>query len=324
MAKNEIKPKQDFMHTLASAIVRYRFLIMGLFLVAAVFCAMSISKVKVNEDITAFLPDETETRQGLTIMEDEFITYASANVMISNITYDRAEKIANDIKQREHVSDVTLDETRTHFVNSSALLSISFDGISSDEKIIDEMNEIKEALKPYDTYISTDIGFNRSKEIAGEMGGVLLLTLNVILAVLLFTSRSYFEVVIFFIVFAFAAVLNMGTNYLLGEISSITNSIAVILQLALAIDYTIILIHRYQDEVIQCETEKEALIEALAKGIIEISSSSLTTISGLLALTLMQFRLGYDLGVVLTKGIVFSILSVLLLMPEHTIFPKNA
>ena len=323
MAKKEKKPKQDIMHTLASAIVRYRFLIMVLFLAAAVFCATSISKVKVNEDITAFLPDETETRQGLTIMENEFITYASANVMISNITYDRAEKIAEEIKQRDHVSDVTIDETRTHFVNSSALLSISFDGISSDESIISEMNGIKEALKPYDTYISTDIGYNRSKEIAGEMGGVLLLTLTVILAVLLFTSRSYFEVVIFFIVFAFAAVLNMGTNYLLGEISSITNSIAVILQLALAIDYSIILIHRYQDEVLQRETEKEALIEALAKGIIEISSSSLTTISGLLALTLMQFRLGYDLGVVLTKGIIFSILAVLLLMPGLILFfPK--
>ena len=117
--------------------------------------------------------------------------------------------------------------------------------------------------------------------------------------------------------------LNMGTNYLLGEISSITNSIAVILQLALAIDYSIILIHRYQDEAIQRNSSREALIEALAKGIVEISSSSLTTISGLLALTLMQFRLGYDLGVVLTKGIIFSILSVLLLMPGLILFfPK--
>ena len=323
MAKLNRDPERDLMHTIAAAIVRYRFLIMGLFLAAAIFCAMSISKVKVNEDITAFLPEETETRQGLTVMEDEFITYATADVMISNITYDRAEKIAADIKSREHVTDVTLDETRAHFVNSSALLSVSFDGISSDETIINEMNGIKGYLEPYDTYISTEIGFNRSVEIASEMGGVLLLALAVILGVLLFTSRSYFEVVIFFIVFGFAAVLNMGTNYLLGEISSITNSIAVILQLALAIDYSIILIHRYQDEAAQRENEREALIESLAKGIIEISSSSLTTISGLLALTLMQFRLGYDLGVVLTKGIIFSILSVLLLMPGLILFfPK--
>ena len=323
MIKEKLKDKPDIMYSLAAAIVRYRFLIMAMFLAAAVFGALSISKVKVNEDITAFLPDETETRQGLTIMEDEFITYASADIMVSNITYETAEKLADMIEAKDHVSSVTLDETEEHFVNSAALLSVSFDGVSDDEEIIAEMNGIKDDLKEYDTYISSEIGVNRMAEIASEMVGVLLLALAVILGVLLFTSRSYFEVVIFFIVFAFAAVLNMGTNYLLGEISSITNSIAVILQLALAIDYSIILVHRYQDEVRQRDSEKEALIQALSKGIIEISSSSLTTISGLLALTLMQFRLGYDLGVVLTKGIIFSILSVLLLMPGLImLFPK--
>ncbi len=319
-SKNE---KNEIMKSIAAAIVRYRFLIMGLFLAAAIFCALSISKVKVNEDITAFLPDDTETRQGLTIMEDEFITYASADIMVSNITYDIAEKLADKITETPHVTSVELDDTKAHFVNSSAMLSVSFDGTSDDPNIIAAMNDIKKNLKDYDTYISSEIGVNRSKEIASEMGGVLLLTVGVIIIVLLFTSRSYFEVVIFGIVFAFAAVLNMGTNYLLGEISSITNSIAVILQLALAIDYSIILIHRYQDEVQQKGNEKEALIEALSKGIIEISSSSLTTISGLLALTLMQFRLGCDLGIVLTKGIIFSILSVLLLMPGLILFfPK--
>ena len=137
----------------------------------------------------------------------------------------------------------------------------------------------------------------------------------VIMAVLLFTSRSYFEVVIFLIVFSVAALLNMGTNFWLGEISSITNSIAVILQLALAIDYAIIFSHRYQDEIDCFPTEREALIEALSKSIVEISSSSLTTISGLVALMLMQFRLGYDLGLVLSKGILCSLITVFLLMP---------
>ena len=118
--------------------------------------------------------------------------------------------------------------------------------------------------------------------------------------------------------------MNMGTNYLLGEISSITNSIAVILQLALAIDYAIIFIHRYQDEVAKNPVVKEALIEALSKAIIEISSSSLTTISGLVALTLMQFRLGYDMGVVLSKGILCSLITVFLLMPGLImLFPRQ-
>ena len=156
------------------------------------------------------------------------------------------------------------------------------------------------------------------------MVGVLAIAALVIVAVLLFTSRSYFEVVIFGIVFAVAALLNMGTNYWLGEISSITNSIAVILQLVLAIDYAIIFIHRYQDEVEKNPRVKEALIEALSKAILEISSSSLTTISGLIALTMMQFRLGYDMGIVLTKGIICSLITVFLLMPGLImLFPKQ-
>ena len=318
-----IPQKDGIMKVIAKSIVKYRFFIMAVFLAAALYCGMSISKVKVNEDITAFLPEDTETRQGLTVMEDEFITYGTADIMVSNITYETAEKLAEHIGNMEHVTTVTLDDSPSHYVNSSALLSVSFDGTSDNEKIIYALSQIKDSLKDYDVYISSEIGENYSAQVAEEMGGVLLLAVSVIVFVLLFTSRSYFEVVIFGIVFIFAAVLNMGTNYLLGTISSITNSIAVILQLALAIDYSIILIHRYQDEVMKQPTEKDALIEALSKGIIEISSSSLTTISGLLALTLMHFRLGYDLGVVLTKGIIFSILSVLLLMPGLILmFPK--
>ena len=318
-----LNQNNGIMKVIAKFIVKYRFLIMVVFLAAALYCGMSISRVKVNEDITAFLPEDTETRQGLTIMEDEFITYGTADIMISNITYETAEKLAENIANMEHVTTVTLDDSPSHYINSSALLSVSFDGTSDNEKIIYALSQIKDSLKDYDVYISSEIGENYSAQVAEEMGGVLLLAVSVIVFVLLFTSRSYFEVVIFGIVFIFAAVINMGTNYLLGTISSITNSIAVILQLALAIDYSIILIHRYQDEVTKQPTEKDALIEALSKGIIEISSSSLTTISGLLALTLMHFRLGYDLGVVLTKGIIFSILSVLLLMPGLILmFPK--
>lgn len=147
------------------------------------------------------------------------------------------------------------------------------------------------------------------------MSGVLGIAAVVIAVILLFTSRSYFEVVIFFIVFFFSALFNMGTNFWLGEISSIANSIAIILQLALAIDYSIIFSHRYQDEALVNPSTRAALEKSLAESILEISPSSLTTISGLGSLLLMQFRLGWDLGMVLSKGILFSLLSVFLLMP---------
>ena len=177
------------------------------------------------------------------------------------------------------------------------------------------LETLREKLSGYDLYIHTQIGYDFAGQIAHEMGGVLGIAAVVIAVILLFTSRSYFEVVIFFIVFFFAALFNMGTNFWLGEISSIANSIAIILQLALAIDYSIIFSHRYQDEALLNPSTRAALEKSLAESILEISSSSLTTISGLGSLLLMQFRLGWDLGMVLSKGILFSLLSVFLLMP---------
>lgn len=307
--------ENNILKKLSRQIVDKRVIIMIAFLAACVYCALSISRVHVNNDITSFLPPDTDTRRGLTIMENEFTTYASANVMIANTTYERASAAAEKIETLEHVTGVTFDNSPAHFVDSAALLTISFDGTSDDENVIAAMNEIRSLTAGFDTYTSSDIGADLLGEIAQQMVGVVALAAVVIMAVLLFTSRSYFEVVIFLIVFSVAALLNMGTNFWLGEISSITNSIAVILQLALAIDYAIIFSHRYQDEIDRFPTEREALIEALSKSIVEISSSSLTTISGLVALMLMQFRLGYDLGLVLSKGILCSLITVFLLMP---------
>ena len=307
--------ENNILKKISRQIVDKRVIIMIAFLAACVYCALSISRVHVNNDITSFLPPDTDTRRGLTIMENEFTTYASANVMLANTTYERASAAAEKIETLEHVTGVTFDNSPAHFVDSAALLTISFDGTSDDENVIATMNEIRSLTAGFDTYTSSDIGADLLGEIAQQMVGVVALAAVVIMAVLLFTSRSYFEVVIFLIVFSVAALLNMGTNFWLGEISSITNSIAVILQLALAIDYAIIFSHRFQDELDRFPTEREALIEALSKSIVEISSSSLTTISGLVALMLMQFRLGYDLGLVLSKGILCSLITVFLLMP---------
>ena len=318
------KPKGNVMKLIAQGIVNARYIFIVLFILAAVYCALSVNKVRTNNDLTAFLPETTETRRGLDIMEKEFITYATADVMISNVTWEIADDLAEQIRSFTHVADVAFDDSPAHYKNASALLTVSFDGTQTDPAIEEEMDKIREFLADYDTYISTEIGYDYSAELAGEMGGVLAITAIVIIVVLLFTSRSYFEVVIFGIVFSFAALLNMGTNYWLGEISSITNSVAVILQLALAIDYAIIFSHRYQDEAEKTTSVKTAMVEALSKAIIEISSSSLTTISGLIALTMMQFRLGYDMGIVLSKGILCSLLTVFFLMPGVImLFPKQ-
>lgn len=285
------------------------------FIAAFVFCAASINKVQVNNDITSYLPAQTETRRGLTIMDEEFVTLGSANVMVSNVTYQTALDLSKKLERIEGVSEVAFDSTEEHYKNSSALFTISFDGEETDPATVEAMNEVLSALDGYDVYSSTQIGRDVSASLQKEMTVILAIAAVVIVVVLLFTSKSYMEVPVYLIVFVAAAVLNMGTNFIFGTISFITKSIAVVLQLALAIDYAIIFCHRYMEERDNGLDPREADIAALSKAIVEISSSSLTTISGLIALMLMQLRIGFDMGIVLSKGIVCSMLCVFLLMP---------
>ena len=285
------------------------------FIAAFVFCAASINKVQVNNDITSYLPAQTETRRGLTIMDEEFVTLGSANVMVSNVTYQTALDLSKKLERIEGVSEVVFDSTEEHYKNSSALFTISFDGEETDPATVEAMNEVLSALDGYDVYSSTQIGRDVSASLQEEMTVILAIAAVVIVVVLLFTSKSYMEVPVYLIVFVAAAVLNMGTNFIFGTISFITKSIAVVLQLALAIDYAIIFCHRYMEERDNGLDPREADIAALSKAIVEISSSSLTTISGLIALMLMQLRIGFDMGIVLSKGIVCSMLCVFLLMP---------
>lgn len=305
---------EKFIEKVARFIVEKRKAFYLIFIIAIIFCGSSVSKVLINSDLSKYLPEGTETKVGLQIMEDEFTTYASSQIMISNITYERANQFAESFKDIDGVMIVSFDSSEDHYVDSSALIIVSFKGVIDDPVVEGAMEEIKDHLKEYDVYYNTEVGNDFSETLKSEMVIIMVVAVLVIVAVLIFTSNSYLEIVVFFIVFGVAGVLNMGTNYLLGEISFVTNAIAIILQLALAIDYAIILCHRYMEE-LQTNNAKDAIIKALSKAIIEISSSSLTTISGLLALTTMQFRIGLDMGVVLIKGICCSLITVFLLMP---------
>ena len=314
MFMSEERKSEDFMMRLARFIVDKRKAIYLVFLAAVLFCASSVGKVKVNDDITAYLPADTETRRGLTLMEEEFTTLGAGEFMLTNITWDEAQKMADQIETIDGVSSVEFDDTEKHYKGSSARISVTFDGEEDDPKSVRAMNSIKAALAPYDTYISSPVGLDTSAQLQNEMGVILVVAAIVIILVLLFTSKSYMEVPVYLIVFAVAAVLNMGTNYWFGEVSFITNSVAIVLQLALAIDYAIIFCHRYMEER-ETKPAREADIAALSKAIVEISSSSLTTISGMIALMLMKFRIGFDMGAVMSKGIICSMLTVFLLMP---------
>ncbi len=311
---SEERKSEDFMLKLARFIVDKRKAFYLVFLAAVLFCAASVSKVHVNNDITSYLPADTETRRGLTLMEEEFTTLGSGQFMLTNVTYDEADQVAKEIEHIDGVSGVEFDDTEKHYTGSSALITVTFDGEKDDPVALQAMDHLKSILAPYDTYIYSEVGLDTSAQLQSEMGIILVIAAIVIVIVLLFTSKSYMEVPVYVIVFGVAAVLNMGTNYWFGEVSYITNSVAIVLQLALAIDYAIIFCHRYMEER-ETKPAREADIAALSKAIVEISSSSLTTISGMIALMLMQFRIGFDMGAVMSKGIICSMLTVFLLMP---------
>ena len=304
----------SFMQKVAAVIVDRKTFFFLTFIVMAIFCVFSRNWVNVNDDITSYLAKDTETRRGLDIMESEFTTFATANVMVSSITYDAAAKLAPQIEVINGVHSVEFDDTEDHYKNASALFAVTFDGDTTSEVSEKAMDEIKSLLADYDTYISSEVGNPMEQTIKSEMVVVLGIAVFIIIAVLLFTSKTYMEIPVLLITFGAAALLNMGTNYWFGTISYVTDSIAVVLQLALAIDYAIILCHRYTEEREHLEA-RDAAVAALSKAIPEISASSLTTISGLAALSLMHFRLGYDMGIVLIKAIIMSMLSVFLLMP---------
>ena len=308
------KENDSGMKKVAAFIVDRRNLFFLIYAVALVFSLFSRNWVEVENDITTYLPDDTETRQGLTVMNDNFVTYGSARVMLSNVTQERAQNIADDLLEVEGVSRVTFDDTEDHYRSASALLDVSFDAEETDERAITAMHTIEDMLAPYDCYIDTAVGVDSSAELASEMGVIVLLAAVVIVIVLTLTSKAYMEVPVLIMTFGAAALLNMGTNFLCGKISFISNSVTVVLQLALAIDYAIILCHRFSAEH-ETKGTREACIDALSKAIPEISSSSLTTISGLAALAFMHFGIGLDMAIVLIKAILLSLLSVFTLMP---------
>ncbi|MGM9937705.1 MAG: RND family transporter [Candidatus Ornithomonoglobus sp.] len=313
-----MEKKDGFMIKLATLIVDKRNFIYIFFAFFLAFAISGMSKMNVINDITEYLPDTTETKQGLNIMDEEFMTYGTAKVMVSNITYENGEALAERIRDISNIKDVEYENDDEHYKNSAALFKVTFADDGETEESIAAKEAIKELLSEYDMYMSTDVGSEEEDAADLDRQMVLILSLAAVIIglVLLFTSQTYAEIIVFVIVFVVAAILNTGTNYLLGDISFITKSVAVVLQLALAIDYAIILAHRFAEEKENYPGDsRRAIITALSKAIVEISSSSLTTVSGLVALTLMQLRIGLDMGRILAKGIVFSLITVFLLMP---------
>ena len=295
-------------------IVDKRNLFFLLFGILIIFSAIARNWVHVENSMSYYLPGTTETRQGLDLMEEEFITYGTCNVMVANVSYEQAENILDMLENSDGVFSVDFDDTEDHYANGSAYYNVTFDYDENDDACLASLDTLKQNLGGYDYYLTTSLGDTQSELIAQEMNTISVLVAVVVVSVLLLTSQAYAEVPVLLITFLSAAIVQMGTNFVFGTISFVSNSVTIVLQLALSVDYAIILLNRYKEEHANLPA-REAIIVALSKAIPEISGSSLTTVGGLIAMTFMQYKMGPDLGIVLIKAIALSLCSVFLLMP---------
>lgn len=308
MSENNANARGGFMTKLATFIVDKRNLFFLFTIIALIFSAFSRNWVQVESDLAAYLPEDSQTRQTLDIMEEQFTTYGSAQIMAANLSQDQAEELKDQIAGVKGVQGVEYGNTTDHYNNASALYAVTFDYDEADEECLTSLAAIESALSSYDIYVSTEPGNAEQEAIDSEVSVIMVYVAVIIVLVLLFTSQTYAEVPVLILTFVAAMIMNLGTNFLLGKISFVSNSVTSILQLALSLDYAVIFCNRYKEEH-QTLPIREAVIVALSKAIPEIGASSLTTIGGLVAMMFMQFRIGADMAICLIKSILFAALA---------------
>ena len=192
--QNKVKEDGNFMVKVATFIVDRRNLFFLLFGLAIIFSVVAMNWVEVENDLSAFLPGTTETRQGLDLMEEEFITYGTAKVMVTNINQDEAQQLADDIEAMDDVIMLTYDNTKDHYNNFSALYDITFGYEEDDDRALEALDKVEELLDGYDIYVSTSMGDASAEEIEQQMSIISVLVAIIVVSILLLTSQTWAEV----------------------------------------------------------------------------------------------------------------------------------
>ena len=298
-------------------IVKLKWVFLVLFVALSIFGAVMIPHTKINYDLTGYLPAHCDSSTALELLKKEFDDKGMAYVMVKDVTPEKAGEIKTRLEQVEGVATVTYVESM-NYKNNSALYTVTLKDYDSTAGAFDAVKDVIDALSDEKAYLSGQSAFSYYTKLETEQSimklGIAIVV--IILLVMLFTSKTYFELIVLILVFGAAMAINMGTNFLfVNGISYIANLVALVLQLALSLDYSIILLHRYMEERDNGEDAKTATVTALTKGLPEILSSSLTTVAGLAALMLMTLSIGAEIGLSLAKGIVISMATVIFFMP---------
>lgn len=298
-------------------IVKLKWVFLVLFVALSIFGAVMIPHTKINYDLTGYLPANCDSSTALELLKKEFDDKGMAYVMVKDVTPEKAGEIKTRLEKVEGVATVTYVESM-NYKNNSALYTVTLKDYDSTAGAFDAIKDVIDALSDEKAYLSGQSAFSYYTKLETEQSimklGIAIVV--IILLVMLFTSKTYFELIVLILVFGAAMAINMGTNFLfVNGISYIANLVALVLQLALSLDYSIILLHRYMEERDNGEDAKTATVTALTKGLPEILSSSLTTVAGLAALMLMTLSIGAEIGLSLAKGIVVSMATVIFFMP---------
>jgi len=322
------------MNNIAEKVIKHKRFVLILFFIVIVISVMLSKLVSVNYDLMDYLPKDSKSTISLQVMNKEFTKLTpNARVLISDVSVTQSLEYKNKISDVDGVMEVTwlddeaniyqplesIDE-KTHanwYKEQNSIFTLLIDDNKSDMAI----SEIKNIIGDKGEISGAIVDATSAKNSSGsESGKMMIYLIPIILIILLFTTSSWFEPVLFIVAIFVSIIINNGTNAFLGEISSITKTTSSVLQLAVSMDYSIFLLHRFAEFRKNGENVKDAMVSAMKKSFSSIFSSGLTTIIGFGALIIMRFKLGPDLGIVLSKGIIFSLLSVMLLLPVLTVY----
>ena len=306
---------------IAAGIVRLRVWILIALIVCAAVCGIAIGKTRINYDLTRYLDDNTMTKRALKVMEEEFGAAEQLYVMFQSLPQDVLNGCIQDMNGLPEVQIAVHDpENDIKILDGVTYQRVTLTLRDCDASaLVRQLRQMFPEAGEYAVGGSAAALLDVQSSVGAEIPGVMGIAVAVVLLVLLLTSHAWLEPVVILIVLAISILINMGTNFIFPDVSFITFAVCAILQLALSIDYAIMLLHAYNGFLDEGMKREEAMTEALAHSFMPIASSAFTTVAGLLSLLFMSFTIGFDIGLVLSKGIVISMLCVFLLMPSVTL-----
>ncbi len=302
-----------------------------LLLIPSIFGFVS---TRINYDILSYLPSDIETMKGQDIMLDEFGKGGFSLVMLDGMDDKDVEKVKEKIEKVDHVCDVLWYDTLADvslpkevlpddiydFFNTdnSTMMAVFFDEATSADGSLEAVKEIRSIAGEQCFVSGMSSVVEDIKDLTMQEAPMYVVIAVILTSIILALTMDSFLIPLFFMLsVGMAIIYNMGTNFIQGEISFITEALAAVLQLAVTIDYSIFLWHSYKEEKEKHPGDnKEAMAVAIGKTITSVVSSSITTVAGFLALCFMSYELGMDMGIVMAKGVVIGVICCITVLPS--------